>query len=96
MANIGKVPSQPPIAAGRRPRRDEVVTYRVRIDIKEAKPPIWRRLELGSDMFLNDLHKVLHKFEVRDGRIVPDSYQFSQEARESSRGWGRRLASSGK
>ena len=59
MANIGKVPSQPPIAAGRRPRRDEVVTYRVRIDIKEAKPPIWRRLELGSDMLLNDLHEVI-------------------------------------
>ena len=59
MANIGKVPIEPPIAVGRRPRRDDVVTYRVRIDIKDAKPPIWRRLELGSDMFLNDLHEVI-------------------------------------
>lgn len=59
MPNLGKVPIEPPIAAARRPRRDDVVTYRVRIDIKDAKPPIWRRLELGSDMFLSDLHEVI-------------------------------------
>ena len=35
------------------------MTYRVRIDIKDAKPPIWRRLELASDMVLDELHEVI-------------------------------------
>lgn len=41
------------------PRRDDVVTYRVRIDLKGAKPPCWRRLELASDLMLDELHDVL-------------------------------------
>lgn len=43
----------------RRPRRSEVVTYRVRIDLKDTQPPVWRRLELASDMFLDDVHQVI-------------------------------------
>jgi hypothetical protein len=31
-------------------RRSDVVTYRVRIDLKGTKPPVWRRLELASDL----------------------------------------------
>ena len=42
-----------------RPRRDDVVTYRVRIDLKGAKPPCWRRMELASDLMLDELHEVL-------------------------------------
>ncbi|HEX6335876.1 MAG TPA: plasmid pRiA4b ORF-3 family protein [Jiangellaceae bacterium] len=42
-----------------RPRRDEVVTYRVRIDLKGAKPPCWRRLELASDLMLDELHEIM-------------------------------------
>jgi hypothetical protein len=33
----------------RRLRRSDVVTYRVRIDLKGTKPPAWRRLELCDD-----------------------------------------------
>ncbi|TDO27492.1 pRiA4b ORF-3-like protein [Kribbella sp. VKM Ac-2527] len=43
----------------RRPRRDDVVTYRVRVDLTGTKPPLWRRLELASDLFLNELHEVV-------------------------------------
>jgi len=42
-----------------RPRRDDVVTYRLRIDLKGAKPPCWRRLELASDLMLDELHEVM-------------------------------------
>jgi Plasmid pRiA4b ORF-3-like protein len=43
----------------RRERRADVVTYRVRVDLTGTKPPLWRRLELASDMFLDELHDVL-------------------------------------
>jgi hypothetical protein len=43
----------------RRPRREDVVTYRVRVDLKGAKPPVWRRLELASDLMLDELHGIL-------------------------------------
>lgn len=33
--------------------------YRVRVDLDDARPPIWRRLELASDLTLADLHEVL-------------------------------------
>jgi hypothetical protein len=47
----------PPSQRG--PRRDDVVTYRVRVDLKGAKPPLWRRLELASDLMLDEVHEVL-------------------------------------
>lgn len=34
-------------------------TYRVRVDLDGAKTPIWRRLELRSDLRLDQLHPVL-------------------------------------
>ena len=43
----------------RRPRRHSVATYRLRIDLKGATPPIWRRVELASDMFLDEVHQVI-------------------------------------
>jgi Plasmid pRiA4b ORF-3-like protein len=50
---------QTPPPSRRRPRRLDVVTYRVRIDLQGTKPPLWRRLELASDLLLNDLHDVI-------------------------------------
>jgi hypothetical protein len=43
----------------RRPRRPDVVTYRVRVDLKGTKPPLWRRLELSSDLLLDEVHQVI-------------------------------------
>jgi hypothetical protein len=51
--------TRPPVRSRRRARRDDVVTYRVRVDLTGTKPPLWRRLELASDMFLNELHDVI-------------------------------------
>ncbi len=42
-----------------RPRRDDVVTYRVRVNLDDVDPPVWRRLELASDTGLATLHEVL-------------------------------------
>ena len=42
-----------------RPRREQAVTYRVRVDLDGARPPVWRRLEVASDTALSTLHEVL-------------------------------------
>ncbi|HEU0042600.1 MAG TPA: plasmid pRiA4b ORF-3 family protein, partial [Jiangellaceae bacterium] len=43
----------------RRPRRNRAVTYRIRADLQDADPPIWRLLELRSDLFLNEVHDII-------------------------------------
>lgn len=35
---------------------------------------------VGISFVLNDLHHILHQFEVKDGKIVGDSYTFTEEA----------------
>ncbi len=45
----------------RRPRRPDVVTYRVRVDLKGTKPPLWRRLDLSSDLLLDEVHQVIQE-----------------------------------
>jgi pRiA4b ORF-3-like protein len=45
----------------RRPRRPDIVTYRVRVDLKGARPPLWRRLELSSDLLLDEVHQVIQE-----------------------------------
>ncbi|QNE22563.1 plasmid pRiA4b ORF-3 family protein [Kribbella qitaiheensis] len=50
---------RPPVPSRRRPRRDDVVTYQVRVDLEGTKPPLWRRLELSSDLLLNEVHDIL-------------------------------------
>jgi hypothetical protein len=32
---------------------------RVRVDLAGTKPPVWRRLELASDLFLDDVHEIM-------------------------------------
>ncbi len=68
-----------------KPRPDKA-TFVVRLDLDGAKPPIWRRLRLASDMPLSELHQViqlamgwtdshLHHFQmgprVKDFRMIP-------------------------
>ena len=43
----------------RRARRPDVVTLRVRVDLDDIRPPIWRRLDLASDLPLDALHHIL-------------------------------------
>ncbi len=49
----------PPPPSRRRPRRGDVVTYRVRVDLKGTKPPLWRRIEVPSDLFLDQVHEII-------------------------------------
>ncbi len=49
----------PAVPSRRRVPRDEVTTYRIRVDLQDAKPPIWRRLEVASDLTLDRVHHIL-------------------------------------
>ncbi|WP_020392348.1 plasmid pRiA4b ORF-3 family protein [Kribbella catacumbae] len=48
-----------PPPSSRRARRKKVTTYQVRVDLAETSPPVWRRLELASDLFLDEVHVIL-------------------------------------
>jgi hypothetical protein len=82
----GLFEQQPP-PSRRRPRRSEVVTYRVRIDLNRTRPPLWRRLELASDLFLDQIHEViqvafgwtdshLHQFGSGPGHYGPETEHY--------------------
>ena len=71
----------------RRQRRADVVTYRVRIDLTGSDPPLWRRLELASDLHLDELHDViqiafgwtdshLHRFSAGASYDEPEAEQY--------------------
>ncbi|WP_448072602.1 plasmid pRiA4b ORF-3 family protein [Georgenia yuyongxinii] len=71
----------------RRRRRSKPVSYRVRLDLLDARPPIWRRLDLASNLRLDQVHTViqvamgwsdahLHAFSAGGRPYMPDSYQF--------------------
>ncbi|UJL31001.1 plasmid pRiA4b ORF-3 family protein [Mycolicibacterium vanbaalenii] len=71
----------------RHPRRDYAVVYRVRVDIDDADPPIWRRIDLRSDLTLDFVHQVLqvafdwtdshlHRFSLGGGAFDRDSQLF--------------------
>jgi hypothetical protein len=68
----------------RREPRADVVTYRVRVELTGTTPPLWRRLELASDMRLDELHDVLqiafgwtdshlHRFSAGASSYDPDA-----------------------
>lgn len=50
---------RPPPPSRRRPRRPDVMTYQVRVDLAGTTPPAWRRLEVASDVFLDDVHEII-------------------------------------
>lgn len=43
----------------RRPPLDGLRLFRIRVDLERSRPPIWRRLDLRSDLKLDALHQVL-------------------------------------
>lgn len=48
-----------PPPSRRRPRRHDVVTYQVRIDLEDTRAPLWRRMEVASDLMLDEVHDVI-------------------------------------
>lgn len=73
---------------GRRPRpkllrkRSKRVTYVVRLDLDGAKPPIWRRLRLASDLTLDEVHEIVQVAmgwtgtHLHDFKMGPDLKDF--------------------
>jgi hypothetical protein len=43
----------------RRPPLEELRLFRIRVDLKQSRPPIWRRLDVRPDLRLDALHQVL-------------------------------------
>jgi hypothetical protein len=58
-AQPGRERTRPQRPELRRPPLPELVLFQVRVDLKHAHPPIWRRLKLRSDLTLDVLHRVL-------------------------------------
>lgn len=71
----------------RRPPRDEVVTYRLHVELDDSVPRIWRRLDVRSDLRLDVLHQLLqaafdwddshlHRFSLGAGPFEANSEWF--------------------
>ena len=71
----------------RRPPRARPATYRIRVDLEDASPPIWRRLDVRCDLRLDSLHQLLqaafgwsdshlHRFALGDGVFDRDAELF--------------------
>jgi hypothetical protein len=71
----------------RRAPRADLAIYRIRVDLDGARPPIWRRLDLRSDLPLDVVHQVvqaafgwddyhLHRFSLGGGPFDRDSQLF--------------------
>jgi hypothetical protein len=59
LSEPGIRPSAQALRYKRVPRGADVVTCRVRVDLRETSPPTWRGLELASDLNLAELHDIL-------------------------------------
>jgi hypothetical protein len=54
----------------RYPRRRDIAIYRIRVDLDDAQPPSWRRLDLRSNLTLDLLHQVLQvAFDWTDSHL---------------------------
>ena len=57
-----------------RPRRTTTrVVYQLKVTLKGSKPPIWRRMQLTSDITLVQLHRILQRVMGWEGAHL---YQF--------------------
>ena len=54
-------PWERPAVNRRHPRRETPVIYRVKVELQDSSPPIWRRLDLRSDLMLPRLHLILQE-----------------------------------
>ncbi|MGW0003169.1 plasmid pRiA4b ORF-3 family protein [Nocardia grenadensis] len=72
------------VPSARRLRRSTPVTYRIRIDLLHAKPPAWRRVEVASDMFLDELHEVIqasfHWYDCHLHQFASSGDHFADDA----------------
>lgn len=60
----------PPPQSRRRPGRSDPFSYRVKVTLDDSHPPIWRRLDVRSDLMLDTFHQVLQAaFGWYDGHL---------------------------
>ena len=59
MTSVGEILASTKPPSLRRPRRPEVVTLRIRVDLARTRPPVWRRVEVASDLLLDEVHEIL-------------------------------------
>ncbi len=81
------MPSPPERPELRRPPLKRVMLFRIRADLDTSAPPIWRRLDVRSDLTLDIVHQVLqvafswtdshlHRFSLGGGPFDPHSQLF--------------------
>lgn len=80
---VTAVPLRPERPDLRLPRRRDVAIFRVRVDLDRANPPIWRRIDLRSDLPLDIVHQVLQAAFSWDDRHL---YRFALGGRAFDRG----------
>jgi len=51
----------------------DVPIYQLKVTLRESKPPIWRRLQIGSDVRLGELHDI---FQIAMGWTDSHLHQF--------------------
>lgn len=79
-------PARPPGPSLRRPPLAEVHTFRVRAEINHSHPPIWRELEVRSDLTLDRVHTLLQAaFDWWDYHLHSFSLGGDPFARESEK-----------
>jgi hypothetical protein len=78
-------PAAVKLPAARKKSDGSAPVYRLRVDLRAARPPIWRRLEVAGDTTLAELHRILqiafawdddhmHSFETDFGTFgTPDA-----------------------
>jgi len=75
----------PAVEKRRHPKRRQPTYYRLRVDLNGAKPPIWRRLDLASDLTLDKVHVALqaafdwagghlHEFRADDAYVQAERF----------------------
>ena len=68
----------------RHPPREEPALFTLRVDLEHASPPIWRRLELRSDLMLEEVHGILQTafgwFDAHLWRFAAGGHPFDLES----------------
>jgi hypothetical protein len=74
-------------------KNDVPAASRIKVTLRDIRPPIWRRLEIGTNITFEDLHDILqiamgwtdshlHAFDVGTTRIGPSDPEWAEDLDE--------------